>query len=156
MGISGDSYLFCGSRVLPPHWEEVTLEELCWGHPCSFSSLWRVVGVAQHVVLGIWACVLPQESRPKSCFVFFFSWAVALYCIQSCIFSEERDESAEFQSPQFLLCLPHLTTSPTRDWTWAPAVGVQSPNHWTTKEAPKSKVLILGLWKRTWFINAFV
>lgn len=156
MEISGDSYLFCGCRILPPHWEEVTFEELCWGHLCSLSSLWRVVGVAYHVVLGIWACVLPQESWPKS--YFFFSWAVALYCIQSCIFSEERDESAKFQSPQFLFCFvlfaapynfPHqgLNLSPLQ-WecrvpTIEPPRKPQSPNLWL-------------LWKRTWFINAFV
>ena len=28
------------------------------------------------------------------------------------------------------------TSYPTRDWTRAPALGAQSPNHWTTREVP--------------------
>ena len=28
------------------------------------------------------------------------------------------------------------SSSPTRDWTWAPALGQQSLAHWTTREVP--------------------
>ena len=46
-----------------------------------------------------------------------------------------RGENFFFFFLALLCCLPDLS-SPTRDWTWAPAVKAPSPNHWTARELP--------------------
>lgn len=159
MGISGDSYLFCGSRVLPPYWEEVTFEELGWGHPGSLSSFWRVVGV-HRVVLGIWACVLPQESWPKSYF-FFLSCSPLL---QSCIFLWRKRWVCKIPKSTvfvlFFFFLPHLTTSLTRDWTRAPFSGSAGVPTIVYKcclnvisSAPIWDLLGIGMRKALWWLR---
>ena len=43
-----------------------------------------------------------------------------------------------------LLFWPQDLSSPTRDQTWAPAVGARSPNHCTSREVPRFPRLCVG------------
>ena len=81
--------------------------------------------------------------KPGSSFFFFFKikeHSLLVSQMPYCLVSNKRCWGAGdvFGLWGFFGCTPRLglqdLCSPTRDWTWAIAVKVPSPNHWTTRK----------------------
>lgn len=133
------------------HWEEVTLEELCWGHPCSFSfSLkgGRCCSACGLRDLGL--CSLPQNPGPAVCFFFLSCRPFTAF---SHVFSLKKEMSLQNSKVHSFCCVCQSTYNfPHQGLNLSPCSGSaesQSLNH---QGSPKVQSPNPWPLKRTWFL----